>query len=227
MSTTSSTFEQTAPLTSVTVPLPAPILTGPCSVESALAARKSIRAFKNEPMGLATLSQLLWAAQGVTRVEDAPQGWNWGPWPGGKRTAPSAGAMYPVELYAVAGKVDGLRPGIYKYNAQKHELLTICPGDRRSQMSTRGPGQKWIEDAPCLFVVSGIQGRLEPRFGDRSTRYLHFEVGHTVENICLQAVALGLGTTVVGSFVDDTVKKIVGIPEGEQPLAIVPVGKAR
>jgi len=207
-----------------TIQLPTPQLDGPCSIEKTLATRRSIRDFRNVPMSLSMLSQLVWAAQGVTRKEDAPQGWMWGPWPGGKRTAPSAGAMYPLELYVVAGNVEGLKPGIFKYQSQTHGLAVVSEGNRRSQMSTRGPGQKWIEGAPVLFVVAGVPARLEPRFGDRSARYLHFEVGHVVENICLQAVALGLGGTVVGSFVDAVVKQIVGMPEEESPLAIVPVG---
>ncbi len=217
-------FEQTTPATCNTIQLPEPILSGSCSIEGALARRRSVRDFKNEATSLAALSHLAWAAQGVTRKEDAPPGWRWGTWEGGKRTAPSAGAMYPLALYIVAGNVDGLRSGVYKYLAPTHELLAISDGDKRARMSTRGPGQKWIEDASILFVLSGNLGRLEPRFGDRSARYLHFEAGHVVENICLEAVALGLGSTVVGSFVDDAVKGVVGMPEEESPLVIVPVG---
>ena len=212
---------------STPIQLPQPRLDGHCSLEATLAKRCSVRDFRNEPMSLATLSQLAWAAQGVTRKEDAPQGWSWGEWQGGKRTAPSAGAMYPLELYVVVGKVETLEPGIFKYRPLPHELVHVSSGDKRGLMATRGPGQKWIEQAPCLLVVAGVYSRLEPRFAERAARYVHFEVGHVVENICLQAVALGLGTTVVGSFYDDTVRKIVGMPEHEQPLAIVPVGKAK
>ena len=227
MTTTLTRMQSPAPIANAAVNLPSPQLDGRSSVENVLANRRSIRDFRNEPMSLATLSQLLWAAQGVTRIEDAPPGWSWGPWAGGKRTAPSAGAMYPIELYAVAGNIDGLQPGIYKYKPSTHELLTICAGDKRNQMSTRGPGQKWLEGAPCIFVVAGIYARLEPRFADRSARYLHFEVGHVVENICLQAVALGLGSTVVGSFKDDLLKEAVGMPADESPFAVVPVGKPK
>ncbi len=209
------------------VELPPPQFEGNCSVEKALATRRSVRVFNSEPMSLATLSQLVWAAQGVTRKEDAPSDWSWGTWQGGKRTAPSAGAMYPLELYVVAGNVQGIQPGIYKYRPQSHALALASTGDKRSQMSTRGPGQKWIEAAPCLLVVAGNHARLEPRFGDRATRYLHIEVGHVVENICLQAAALGLGSTVVGSFVDQLVKEVIGMSEEESPLAFVPVGKEK
>jgi SagB-type dehydrogenase family enzyme len=209
------------------VTLPAPQCEGRCSVESALATRRSVRGFKDEPMSLAILSQLLWAAQGVTLKMDAPEGWSGGIWQGGKRTAPSAGAIYPLEVYVVAGNVVDLKPGVYKYRPLEHELLSVSTGDRRAQMVTRGPGQKWIEEAPCLLVVAAINARLIGKFGERAARYAHFEVGHAVENVCLQAVALGLGSTMVGAFMDEAVKEIVGMTGGEQPLAIVPVGKAR
>ena len=209
------------------IQLPSPILDGSCTIEKTLAGRRSVRDFRNDPISIETLSQLAWAAQGVTRIEDAPSGWTWGQWAGGKRTAPSAGAMYPLELYVVVGNVDGIQPGIYKYKPRSHALTPVCRGDKRTHMSTRGPGQKWLEGAPCLFVIAGIYARLEPRFGDRSAKYLHFEVGHVVENICLQAVALGLGSTVVGSFKDDLLKEAVGMPGEETPFAIVPVGKPK
>lgn len=217
-----SFFTISFPMT--TIQLPSPDLDGRVSVEKTLATRRSVRDFENEPMSLAALAQLCWAAQGVTRKEDVPPGWSWGNWQGGRRTAPSAGAMYPLELYVIAGSVEGLDPGVYKYKPLSHELLHVTAGDKRSQMVTRGPGQKWMAEAPCLFVVAGTS-RLDARFGERAARYLHFEVGHVVENICLQSVALEFGSTVVGSFVEDTVKQVLGMPADQTPLAIVPVGK--
>ena len=211
----------------MTITLPTPQFDGRCSVEKALAVRRSVRAFKNESMSLATLSQLLWAAQGVTQKMDAPEWWSGANWQGGMRTAPSAGALYPLELYVVAGNVEGLNPGVFKYKPLTHELLNVSTGDKRSQMVTRRPGQNWIEAAPCLIVCSGVYARLEVKYAERAARYVLIEVGHAVENICLQAVALDLGSTVVGAFKDDVIKQIVGMPDEESPLAFVPVGREK
>ena len=156
---------------------------------------------------------------------DAPPNWSWGTWPGGKRTAPSAGALYPLEVYVVVGKVDGLPPAIYKYKPPTHQLITVSSGDRREQLATAALGQRWIQGAPLVIVVGAVYKRTEVKYGERAARYVHIEAGHAVENVCLQAVALELGTTVVGAFKDEDVKKVVGMPEEEQPLLIVPVGR--
>jgi SagB-type dehydrogenase family enzyme len=203
----------------------APNLDGQCSVEKALATRRSVRAFTSEPLSIDTISQLVWAAQGITQKMEAPPGWSWGIWQGGKRTAPSAGALYPLELYVVAGKVNGLEPAVYSYKPQTHELLKVMSGDKRGALVTAASGQKWIEEAPCVFVVGAVYRRTEEKYGERASRYVHIEVGLAAENICLQAVALGLGSTMVGAFKDDEVKKVLAMPDEVQPLAIVPVGK--
>jgi SagB-type dehydrogenase family enzyme len=156
---------------------------------------------------------------------DAPTNWSWGPWQGGKRTAPSAGALYPLEVYVVVGNVDGLSPGVYKYKPQTHQLFRVGVGDKRSELAAAAVGQKWIQSSPCVFVIGGNYSRTEVKYGERAARYVHIEVGHAVENMCLQAVALDLGTTMVGAFKDDDVRKVLGMPAEEQPLAIVPVGK--
>jgi SagB-type dehydrogenase family enzyme len=207
------------------IQLPSPRFDSPCSVEKALLTRRSVRAFKDESINLAMLSQLVWAAQGITLKMDTPQNWAWGPWQGGKRTAPSAGALYPLEVYVVVGNVDGLNPGVYKYKPQTHQLLKVGAGDRRSELATAAVGQKWIQSSPCVFVIGAVYSRTEVKYGERAARYVHIEVGHAVENLCLQALALDLGTTMVGAFKDDEVKKILGMLAEEQPLAIVPVGK--
>ncbi len=207
--------------------LPAPNLDGKCSVEKALAARRSVRAFKDDSLTLANLSQLVWAAQGITQKMDAPPGWSWGVWQGGKRTAPSAGALYPLELYVVAGRVEGLKPAVYKYKPQTNELLHISDGDKRNALATAALGQAWIADAPCVLVVGADYTRTEVKYGERTARYVHIEAGHAVENLCLQAVALNLGAAMVGAFNDDNVKKVVGMADEEHPLAIVPVGKGK
>jgi SagB-type dehydrogenase family enzyme len=208
-------------------PLPAPNLDGRCSVEKALAERKSVREFSDEPMSLVALSQLLWAAQGVTRKMDKPDWWTGTAWQGGMRTAPSAGALYPLEVYVVAGNVEGLNPGIYKYKPLTHELVKVSTGDKRSQMVTRPPGQNWLVQAPCLIVFGVVYAREEVKYAERAAQYVHIEVGHAVENLCLQAVALDLGSTVMGAFKDDLVKRVIGMPDEESPVAFVPVGKSK
>jgi SagB-type dehydrogenase family enzyme len=208
-----------------TIPLPLPQLDGRCSVEKALATRRSLRGFKDESLSLAALSQLVWAAQGITEKMDAPPGWSWGTWQGGKRTAPSAGALYPLEVYVVASKIDGLKPAVYHYQVLTHELQMVVPEDKRSALASAAFEQKWLEQAPCLFVVGAVYARTAAKYGERAQRYVHIEVGHAVENICLQAVALKLGATMVGAFKDEEVKKVLELTDEVQPLAIVPVGR--
>jgi SagB-type dehydrogenase family enzyme len=178
-------------------------------------------------MSLATLSQLLWAAQGVTLKMDAPEWWTGVNWQGGMRTAPSAGALYPLEVYVVAGNVENLEPGVYKYKPLTHDLLSVSKGDKRSQMVTRPPGQNWIVQAPCLILLCAVYARAEVKYAERAVRYVHIEAGHAVENICLQAVALGLGSTVMGAFRDDAIREVIGMSDEESPLVFVPVGKSK
>lgn len=208
------------------VRLPPPRHEGAVSVEKALLDRRSVRRFAAESLPLATLSQLAWAAQGVTRKEEAPPGWPAESWHGGKRTAPSAGALYPLEVYLLVGKVENLPRGIYRYRPADHSLVRIAAEDGRRPLADAAFEQDWIAGAPLVFVIGAVQKRTETRYGKRASRYVHIEVGHAVENICLQAVALGLGTTMVGAFDDDRVKKLLGMPAEGIPLAIVPVGKA-
>lgn len=205
--------------------LPAPRLDGAVSVERSLAARKSVRSFRKEPLELAALSQLLWAAQGVTRPMDAPPGWSWGPWQGGKRTAPSAGATYPLDIFVIAGDVKGVKTGVYRYVPLEHHLVRVREGDRRKEVALAASGQQWITDAPCVLVVGAVLRRTEMKYGSRAERYVQIEAGHAVMNLCLQAVALELGTTVVGAFQDAAVKRVAGMPEEAAPLLIVPVGR--
>jgi SagB-type dehydrogenase family enzyme len=207
------------------IQLPSPTLDGHCSIEKTLASRRSVRDFRDEPISLATLSQLLWAAQGVTRKMGKPDWWTGTEWQGGMRTAPSAGALYPLEVYVVAGNVDGLPPGIYKFRPLTHDLQTVSLGDMRTQMVTRPPGQSWIVKAPCLLAFSAVFSRVEGKYAERAPRYVHIEVGHAGENVCLQAIALGLGTTVMGAFKDDALRKVIGMPDTESPLSFMPVGK--
>ncbi len=192
------------------VPLPAPGKTGPLSVEEALVRRRSVREFRDEPVLLAELSQLLWAAQGVTGPD------------GLKRTAPSAGAKYPLELYVVAGRVDGLTPGVYRYIPDTHSLELVRRGDVRSELCDEALSQEWVGEAGVNIVIAAVYERTMEKYGERGIRYVHMEVGAVAENIYLQAESLGLGATFVGAFSDEGVKKVLRM--NEAPLGIVPVG---
>jgi SagB-type dehydrogenase family enzyme len=194
------------------IKLPEPKYSGVMSVEEALMMRRSVRVFKEGPVMLAELSQLLWAAQGMTD-------------PKGLRTAPSAGALYPLELYVVAGNVDGLSAGVYKYRPDSHELLSIVKGDRRNDLCNAALGQSSIKRAALVLVLSGVYERTTAKYGDRGIRYVHMEAGHAAQNVYLQAVPLQMGTVVIGAFQDGEVKKIFRMTDREIPLYIMPAGR--
>lgn len=199
-----------------TIKLPAPRHDGDISVEEALLGRRSVRSYKKEPLAVAEISQLLWAAQGVTGS-------------GGLRTAPSAGALYPLEVYTVAGEVSNLPAGIYKYRPHKHELVSVPvkagKEDKRSELCRAALSQSSISNAPAVLVFCVVYERVTGKYGKRGVGYVHIEVGHAVQNVCLQAVSLGLGSVVIGAFYDNEVKKIVNLEKDEHPICIVPVGR--
>lgn len=209
---TDATLSPAAPTT--TIKLPPPRYSSNVSVEESLLRRRSVREYSGDALTLAEVSQLLWAAQGVTS-------------PPGMRTAPSAGALYPLELYVVAGQVTGLVPGVYKYRPVQHELMTVAEGDNRGQLAEAALGQNSVAQAPMDIVVAAVYQRTMPKYGERGVRYVHIEVGHAAQNVCLQATALGLGTVTVGAFHDDRVKSLLQMPVPEEPLYIIPVGRKR
>jgi SagB-type dehydrogenase family enzyme len=196
------------------VALPAPRLEGDVAVERALALRRSRRAFAPEALALADAAQLLWAAQGITNEEE-------------KRTAPSAGALYPLEVFLVAGAVSGVPPGVYRYLPKRHQLSRVRSGDVRTEVARAALGQDWIAKAPAIVVIAGVYHRTAWKYGKRAPRYVHIEVGHAAQNVYLQAVALGLGTTLVGAFRDDELVRVLGLASRTEPLGLLPVGKPR
>ncbi len=218
-------------LTSQTVQsikLPQPEFKSSTSVEEAILERRSTRYYSNEALSLNEISQLLWAAQGITKeVKNPPSWWEIGEWQGGYRTAPSAGALYPLEIYLVAGNVENLKPGVYKYMPKNHELITISSSDKREEIFDAASNQKWIKKAPAVFVIAAIYERTSVKYGSRAQRYTHIEVGHVGQNIFLQAGSLNLGTVMVGAFRDEVLKEKVGMNKNENPLAIMPVGKKK
>ncbi|KAF0221555.1 MAG: hypothetical protein FD174_324 [Geobacteraceae bacterium] len=196
------------------VHLPPPRFESGTSVEKALLSRRSVREYRDEPLTLAEIGQLLWAAQGVTA-------------PGGFRTALSAGALYPLELYVVAGNVRDLAPGIYRYRPQTHTLTPVLPGDRRGELCAAALNQAAIRKAPASLVFSAVFARTTGKYGERGLRYVYMDHGHAAENVYLQAVSLHLGTVVIGAFADAAVKRIMSMPPEEEPLSIMPVGRIR
>ncbi len=205
------TIGQTVVTQEPVVALPDPRLDGATSLETALSERRSIRDFKSTPLTLADVSQLLWAAQGVTR-------------PDGGRTAPSAGALYPLETYLVAGAVSGLPVGVYRYRPERHDLAQTSEGDCRSALARAALRQDWMKAAPVVVVIAAVYARTTGKYGDRGRKYVHMEVGHAAQNVYLQAAALRLGTTFVGAYHDSQVKQTLGLPADEHPLALMPVG---
>lgn len=194
------------------ISLPSPHLDGPTSVEAALAIRRSVRSYRRESLSLDEVAQLLWAAQGVTD-------------PRGFRTAPSAGALYPLELYLVGGQVEGLDPGIYRYDPHAHTLSLVVPGDARESLARASLGQMWMRDGAIYLVFTAVYARTTGRYGPRGYQYVHMEVGHAGQNVHLQSSAMGLGTVVVGAFEDATVHRLLQLPGDETPLYIMPVGR--
>lgn len=187
---------------------------GNVALEKTLAQRRSVRDFRGDPVTLVELSQILWAAQGVTNSR-------------GFRTAPSAGALYPLEVFVVAGRVDGLASGVYRYKPAGHELLRVFEGDRRGDLASSALNQSWVKDAPACIVIAAVFDRTTGKYRERGVRYVHMEAGHAAQNVCLQAVALGLGTVVVGAFQDREVKQVLHMLDSEEPLAIIPLGRIR
>lgn len=200
------------PQAPATVSLPSPRLESGCSVERALHARRTIREFRDQAITLGELSQLLWAAQGVTS-------------PGGFRTAPSAGALYPLEVSLVVGNVEGLGAGIYRYAPETHQLTQAASGDVRSSLASAALRQDWFEASAAVLVFAAVEQRTTRKYGTRGIRYVHIEVGHAAQNVALQAVCLGLATAVVGAFDDARVGQLMKLPPGEQPLYLMPVGR--
>ena len=194
--------------------LPEPRRDGGFAVERALALRRSTREFAPGPLPLAAVSQLLWAAQGITH-------------PDGLRTAPSAGALHPLEVYLIAGAVTGLEPGVYRYHPQRHALALQSPGDARADIVRATLGQVWVADAPAIIVLAGAYQRTSRKYAKRAPRYVHIEMGHAAQNVYLQATALGLGTTLVGAFRDEELAQVLGLPKHIEPLGLLPIGTPR
>lgn len=195
------------------IKLPEPRYDSDTSVEQALLKRRSARAYKDEPQTLAEVSQLLWAAQGIT---DPQRGF---------RTAPSAGALYPLEVYVVIENVKGVEKGVYKYTPHEHGLNGVRKGSTRDELMKAALGQTSVGEGAIVVVIAAVYERTTQKYGERGIRYVHMEAGHAAQNVYLQAVSLNLGTVVIGAFEDEAVQKVLNMQEEEHPLYIMPVGR--
>lgn len=187
------------------IQLPGPASDGNMSVEAALAKRESVRHFTSIPLTLSQISQVLWAAQGITR--------NWG-----GRTAPSAGALYPLDLYLA------LPDGFFQYIPRNHQLLHISDGNLIEALAAAALGQQCIKDSPAIIVIAAVYKRVEQKYRQRGERYAKIEAGHAAQNILLQAVSLRIGAVPVGAFYDDEVRRVLSLPADHEPLYLIPLG---
>jgi len=204
------------PIAGERVLLPEPRLSGSVSVETALNRRRSVRDFRNTSISLRDASQLLWACTG-RRIDGISRA---------SRTYPSAGGLYPLSVYLVAGKVQSLREGIYRYIPEDHALELLKTGDYRQRLAQAAIGQVFIAEAPASIIITALYRKTERVYGKRGKeRYVPMDAGHAAENVYLQAVSLGMGTVAVGAFIDERVKSILEVEEA--PLYILPVGWPR
>jgi len=192
-------------LESEEIGLPPPRLTGEMALEQAIANRRSVREFTGEALSQSEISQLFWAAQGITDQR-------------GLRAAPSAGALYPLELYVA------LPDGAYHYLPRSHAIQLVSERDLREELWEAGLKQDALRQAPAIFVIAAIYERTEAKYGDRAQRYVQMEAGHAAQNLLLQAVVLDLGAVPIGAFYDDQVQASLGLPADHRVLYLIPAG---
>ena len=195
--------------------LPSPSQKSDIPLEETIIRRRSVRRFTPQPISQLELSQILWAAQGIT-----DSSWR-------SRTVPSAGATYPLEIFVVCGKnsIDDLDDGIYHYNVDDHSLTRHQKGDIRLELARASLDEESIHEAPLDIVICALYERTLTRYGDRGERYVHLEVGHAGQNIYLQATALGLATVAIGAFHDEPVREVLRLDKQYTSLYIMPMGK--
>ena len=198
------------------IKLPRPFLSGGLSLVEAILVRRSVREFEPTPLQLFHISQLLWAAQGITRTE------------GNLKSVPSAGGTFPLEVYLVVGEsgLETVEAGVYHYDPEFNILTLHLSGDLRNDLAEASMGQDPIVAAPVSIVICAVNDRTLNRYNQRGERYVDMEVGHAGQNIYLQATALNLGTVAVGAFRDEQVRTLLQLEPNTKPLYIMPVGVA-
>lgn len=196
--------EETAPFTSK-VALPGPDRRGSMTLDEALAARRSVREFDDRELALETIGQLLWAAQGITDAS-------------GKRTAPSAGALYPLELYVVTAAQ------VMHYVPDGHRIEARPSGDLRSSLQEAAGDQPSVGSAPAVFVVAAVPDRTRAKYGERTDDFVNREVGHATQNLLLEVTSRGLVAVTIGSLDAELVARQLALPADQVVLGLVPVG---
>lgn len=200
---------------STEIHLPSPSQKGSISLEEAITRRRSIRDFAPEPISQSQLSQILWAAQGITDTSLK------------LRAVPSAGATYPLEIFVVCGRngIEEVSDGVYHYSIAHHSLSLHHKGDVRLDLARASLNQEFIYEAPVDIVICALYQRTSLGYGSRGERYVHMEVGHAGQNIYLQATVLGLATVAIGAFNDEQVREVLRLDKQYKPLYIMPVGR--
>jgi SagB-type dehydrogenase family enzyme len=183
------------------------------SIEQTLWGRRSLRSVTAGQITLEDVSQLLWAAQGIT-----------GQW--GRRAAPSAGGGYPLEVILVAGDVAGLPAGVYRYYPASNELERLAEGDRRKDL-VGVSNFKDVAQAPAVVVITGTESRMSGIVpaGPAAHHTVAIEAGAASQNLVLEAVALGLGTAVVSDSDEAKLVQIIHAAPDEKPFVVVVISR--
>ena len=183
------------------VELPPPAIQQHFSLWEAMRTRRSVREFVDKPVSPGQLSSLLWAAQGITACfQDY-----------GLRTAPSAGALYPLELYLAVHTVSTIEPGLYHYAVEPHQLQQLAPGDFRLRVARAALDQEVAHAANAVFIWTAVFERSKWKYKQRAYRYVYLDAGHSAQNIALAAVALGLGSCQIAAIYDDEANELLGV----------------
>lgn len=183
------------------------------SLGQTLKQRKSIRDFRQKPISKEQLSYLLWASTGIQRIEDGYE----------FRTAPSAGALYPIETYVIINDVRELDAGVYHYSIHGHQLEQLKQGEFRGEIAAAALGQGMCATAAAVFVWSAVFARCKWKYGQRAYRYIYLDAGHIAENLALTAVSLNLGICEIGALYDDHVNAILGIDGTDESVLCMAV----
>ena len=210
------------------IKLPEPRTDGGMTVEKSLQERRSIRSFGKDGLTLNEVSQLLWAAQGVTDDK-------------GHRTAPSAMARYPLQVYLLAGNVTGLPAGVYHYSPEGHNLTILAEGNVDEYYNATSGFEAWIKTAPAIFVITGDIGSVNQMPGLRPdnrtsgtgnqmprqdpSQWVYIDAGAAAENLLLEVVSLDLASTYTAGFSANKTEELLGLPKGEVPIGVLPVGR--
>jgi len=186
--------------------LPKPVFKSKVSVEECLLKRRSVRSFKHKKLTLQEISQLLWSAYGVTEQKNL------------FKTTPSAGATYPLEIYYLTEN------GIYHYLPEEHAVELVKQGDLRKELVSSVLEQEFVFNASINIIICAVYERTTLYYGNRGVRYVHFEIGHCAQNLCLQAISLGLDSVCIGAFDDKKLKSLLSVSVDIEPLYIISIG---